>query len=348
MNRAATFALTPLSAVYGVGIRLRNLFYRRGLLRTFAVDAPVISVGNLTTGGTGKTPLVQWIAEELATSGRRACVLTRGYARNSSGRVVVSDYTGVLSNVEEAGDEAFLLAQNLAGRVAVICDSDRVAAARWAIEHLQSDVFVLDDAFQYQRIKRQLNILTIDATNPWGNGTLLPAGNLREPVSELQRAGCIVITRADVAEDLDQLLAQIRQRVPHVPLFTSRVRTAAIDSLTTNSTCKSLTDSKAPVMAFCGVGNPTAFFALLRRDGWELTHTREFRDHHKYTQRDIDRIVQEALKRNANCILTTQKDAVKLSTLAFDIPCYVVDISVEIDNAAEFVSHITRALSINN
>ncbi len=342
MNSAVSFALTPLSAVYGVGIRLRNLLYRRGLLRTFSVDAPVISVGNLTTGGTGKTPLVQWIAEQLVASGRRPCVLTRGYARKSSGRVVVSDYAAVLSNADEAGDEAFLLAQNLRGRAAVICDGDRVAAARWANENLQSDVCVLDDAFQHQRIKRQLNILTIDATNPWGTGRLLPAGNLREPLSELKRADYIVITRADAADD--ELLTQIKQRAPEVPLFTSRIRIARIKSLIGET----LIDHKMPAMAFCGVGNPDSFFALLRRDGWQIACTREFRDHHNYTQSDVDRIVNEARRYNASAILTTAKDAVKLSKFEFGIPCYVIDISVEIDNAQEFLSHIMRSLVPRN
>jgi len=188
MNRAATIGLTPFSAIYGGFIRAGNALYRRGTFKTHSVGAPVISVGNLTTGGTGKTPLVEYIAGELATAGRRVCVLTRGYRRESSGRVLVSDGLSLLADVNQAGDEAFLLAEKLKGRAAVVCDADRVAAARWSIENLNSDAFVLDDGFQHQRIARNLNILTIDATNPWGNGWLLPAGILREPRQALSRA----------------------------------------------------------------------------------------------------------------------------------------------------------------
>src|SRR5436190_6339625 len=210
MNRAATFALTPLSVVYGLGVWIRNGLYRRGILRADDVGAPVISVGNLTTGGTGKTPLVELLAAQMAANGRRVCVLTRGYGRNSAGRLIVSDNDGVLSDVNEAGDEPFLLAENLRGRAAVICDKNRVAAARWAIENLGSEIFILDDAFQHQRIQRAVNILIIDATNPFGSGRLFPVGILREPISESKRADCFVITRASESGEQDQLRAYIK------------------------------------------------------------------------------------------------------------------------------------------
>src|SRR4051812_29277298 len=176
MNRVAAITLAPLSGIYEALVRSGNALYRRDFFHAHKIDAVVISVGNLTTGGTGKTPLVEWIARALALKGRNVCVLTRGYRRESAGRLLVSNKSEILADASQAGDEALLLAENLKGNAAVLCNADRVSAARWAIENLASDTFVLDDGFQHQRIARDLNIVTIDATNPWGNGRLLPAG----------------------------------------------------------------------------------------------------------------------------------------------------------------------------
>src|SRR2546423_13420251 len=177
-----TLALAPLGLLYGAAVRARLRLYRSGLLKTESVGAPVISVGNLTAGGTGKTPLVEWVARAVANEGLRACVLTRGYGRaDASRRVVVSDGERVLAGVEESGDEPLLLAEKLNGVASVVCDRDRVDAARWARESLGAQAFVLDDGFQHLRIARDLDIVTLDATEPWGGGHLLPRGRLREP-----------------------------------------------------------------------------------------------------------------------------------------------------------------------
>jgi tetraacyldisaccharide 4'-kinase len=342
MNRAATFALTPLSVVYGLGVRVRNGLYRRGIFRADDVGAPVISVGNLTTGGTGKTPLVELLAAEMAANRRRVCVLTRGYGRNSAGRLVVSDNKGVLSDVNEAGDEPFLLAENLRGRAAVICDKNRVAAARWAIENLGSEVFILDDAFQHQQIKRAVNLLVIDATNPFGNRWLFPAGILREPITEAMRADCFVITRANESVEQEQLRAAIKGLAGAAPIFTSNIKLAAVRSLDGKRSVQDLTDRK--VAAFCGIGNPHSFFSLLRREGLDVTFSREFRDHYSYTQTDVDRLARDASAHGAQALVTTTKDAVKLGSLRFEMPCYVVDISIQIEEAEEFLRFVNQSI----
>jgi len=342
MNRALTLTLTPLSLVYRVGIGLRNGLYRSHGFKSYDVGAPVISIGNLTTGGTGKTPLVEWLVNQLAIDGRRICVLTRGYRRASSGRVIVSDNHRVLSKVDEAGDEPFLLARKLVGRAAVICDPDRVAAARWAIENLQTELFVLDDGFQYQRIKRQVNIVLIDATNPFGNGWLLPAGDLREPPSELKRADCVIITRADESGEVRSLRADVAGLNRNLPIFTSRVTLAAVHALDKSSI---VTGADRPVFAFCGIGNPNSFFGLLRRAGYEIVGTREFRDHHKYGQAEIDQLTGDAKKRGAAALFTTTKDAVKLASHKFALPCYAAEISLQVDNAEELLRYVSQAIS---
>ena len=338
MNRAATLALTPLSIAYGAGVRIRNGLYRRGILKSFDIGAPVISIGNLTTGGTGKTPLVEFVASQLAAAGRRVCVLTRGYRRQSSGRVMVSNYEQVLTDVSVAGDEAMLLAERLRGRVAVIADANRVAAARWAIEHLQSNAFLLDDAFQHQQIRRDLNILTVDAANAWGNGKLLPAGILREPIKELTRADCVVITRANESPNVDQLRAAIKQVSPETRVFTSQMKPFDARPLKGASHAfEPLTNHASHVAAFCGIGNSDSFFSLIRRQGHTLSYTRAFADHCNYRQSDIDGFIKHAIAHGATAVVTTAKDAVKIGRFDFDIPCYVIDIAIEIDDAQSFL-----------
>ena len=345
MNRAATLALTPLSVVYGVGVRIRNGLYRRGLLKSFDVGAPVISIGNLTTGGTGKTPLVEFVAAQLATNGRRVCVLTRGYGRKSSGRVLVSNYDQVLADVSAAGDEALLIAERLRGRAAVIADANRVVAARWAIENLQSDVFILDDAFQHQQIRRDLNILTVDASNAWGNGKTLPAGILREPVKELARADCVVITRAGESGHVDELRAVIRKLSPESRVFISQMKSFGARPLAgASDTCAPLPADGVPVAAFCGIANPASFFSLVARKGHALGYTRAFPDHYNYRQSDIDGFVKAAIAHGARAIITTAKDAVKLESLNFTLPCYVIDIVIEIDDAPSFLKYLQSAV----
>src|SRR5215208_3969363 len=228
-----SLALAPLGIIYGAVARARARLYRSGFLKAERAGVPVVSVGNLTAGGTGKTPLVEWAARALAREGLRACVLTRGYGRaDESRRVVASDGARVLAEVAECGDEPRLLAERLLGAAAVVCDRDRVAAARWARAELGAEVFVLDDGFQHLRLARDLDIVTLDATAPWGGGHMLPRGRLREPVSGLARADCVVITRAEQARDIEGLRAEVaRVGEGRAEVFTSRVRTLGLKAL---------------------------------------------------------------------------------------------------------------------
>ena len=341
MKALAPIVLPPLSALYGAVTRARLLLYRRGTFRTRRLNRPVISVGNLTTGGTGKTPLVEWVARALAAEGKRVCILTRGYGRsNPDRRVLVSDGKSVLSTAHEAGDEAFLLATNLQGLAAVISDADRVSAGKGAIKHLSTDCFVLDDGFQHLRVARDLNIVTIDATNPWGGGSLLPYGRLREPLSGIRRADCIVVTRTDQAEDIQALHSELARLTNGCPLFFSRMQTLRITLL---SDASNSSPTPKRIAAFCGVGNPESFFDHLRHDGHELSLEKTFPDHHPYTQKDIDSLIREAKNSGAEGLLTTAKDAVKLHSLSFTLPCYVLEIELNIENAHELRNLVRNA-----
>ena len=336
--------LRPLSAIYSAVMRARSTAYRRGWFSVSRLPVPVISVGNLTTGGTGKTPLVDWVCRRVAREGpsaKRVCVLTRGYARpNQKSQLVVSDGNTILADQYLAGDEPYLLAKNLLGIAAVICNPDRIAGGQWAIENLASEVFVLDDGFQHQRLHRDLDIVTIDATNPWGGGSLLPYGRLREPATGLSRAGCVVITRSDQVEEVDSLKTSIQQLAPGVPVFTSRMVTTGIRTLDDQP---APFDREVPLAAFCGVGNPGSFFDHLRRGGLAPVFSRSFPDHHNYTTNELVEIENSAAAHGAKILLTTAKDAVKLSPERFSLPCFVLDVQISIDDDARLIEMIRSA-----
>jgi tetraacyldisaccharide 4'-kinase len=342
MKTANSLILPPFSALYSLATRLRLAAYRGRLLSTSKLDAVVISVGNITTGGTGKTPLVEWICRVLADEGKRVCVLTRGYRRQRpQEQVVVSDGQKVLADVAAAGDEPLLLARNLIGVAAVVCNANRSEAGRWAIDNLQTEVFVLDDGFQHLQLARDLNIVTIDATNPWGGG-MLPLGHQREPLGGLARADCFVLTRTEEKTALSTITAELQKRVGTQPVFHSRMVTTGLRRLG-GETLDQVSSIKKPVAAFCGVGNPESFFNHLRLEGFEPAVERAFPDHHSYQQVNVDRIVAEALSKGAASIVTTAKDAVKLSSLHFEIPCYVLEIKITIEDDAQLI-HIIRNL----
>lgn len=346
MNPIASIALAPLSGIYEALVRSGNALYSRAFFRVHNVGKPVISVGNLTTGGTGKTPMVEWIARELAGADRRVCVLTRGYRRESAGRVLVSNGREILADVTQAGDEALLLAESLKERAAVVCDADRVAAALWAIENLKSDVFLLDDGFQHRRIARDLNIVTIDATNPWGNGMLLPAGILREPRTAMARADCAVVTRAEDPAQSEELQKEIQMLAPDVVILRSQMTIRGMLPVNDAATFASVDDLKGcRAAAFCGIGNPDSFFSLLRGNEIELRFTRALRDHFSYSQADLDRITEAARSHDAQILLTTSKDAVKLGSLSTKLPCYAVDIRIQIDQPEILRGLILKAIN---
>lgn len=336
--------LPPLSVLYGAVTRTRLSLYRRGTFHSTKLDRPVISVGNITTGGTGKTPLVAWVARTLAAEGKRVCILTRGYGRdNPDRRVVVSDGHTVLATPAEAGDEPFLLATHLLGAAVVISNADRVQAGQEAIEQFGVDCFVLDDGFQHLRVERDLNILTIDATNPWGGGHLLPYGHLREPRSGVSRADCIVVTRCDQANNVAALREEILRLNSKAPVFQSRMRIVHVVPLRSFETGR---PPKPPHAAFCAVGNSRSFFNQLKRENYELALEKAFPDHHRYSQTDIDSLVEAARNAGANSLITTAKDAVKLQSISFSLPCYVLEIEPQIEDEPALVQLILSSAKV--
>lgn len=353
--------LSPFGWLYGAIAGARRELYEKGFFKSYDLGVPTVSVGNITAGGTGKTPLVAFVARVLAEEkGERVCILTRGYRReNERERVLVSDGEKILAGARQAGDEPFELARKLLGKAAVIADANRVEAGNWALENLGATRFVLDDAFQHLKVKRDLNIVCIDAANPFGNKKLLPAGILREPLRNLRRADAIVITRANLAGEsqIENLKTEISKYNKQAEIFVSENKTKNLTNLKefsaeeqTQEENNPLTTHHSPLtthLAFCALGNPESFFEQLRREGFDLASTKKFPDHHFYTQKDIDELEKDAEKIGARALLTTAKDAVKLAGLKIDLPCFVVESELVFDDEEDLKKLIVGTRTMN-
>jgi tetraacyldisaccharide 4'-kinase len=288
--------LRAASVPYGLAVRLRNAAYQRGWLSSERVPVPVVSIGNLTAGGTGKTPCVEYVARFYRNNDRRVAILSRGYG-----------------GVGGRNDEALVLEENLPD-VPHLQGIDRAALARIAIEELESEILVLDDGFQHRRLARDLDVVLVDATTPWGHGYLLPRGLLREPPSSLRRASVIVLTRCDQtpAEQRERLRQTIGRIAPHVPVVETKHCPVELSNSEGEHAPLELLRG-GPAAAFCGIGNPEAFRRSLLDLGTRLEDFRVYPDHHVYSREDV-----EDLRRWAGClptgttIATTQKDLVKL------------------------------------
>ncbi len=339
--------LSPFGWLYGRVANVRNSLYDRGTFASHSLGARTISIGNITAGGTGKTPLVALVAEMLAENGEKVCILTRGYGReNSKHRVLVSDSEKVLVDEKTGGDEPVELAHKLIGKAVVVADADRIAAAEWALEKFGVTAFVLDDGFQHRRVKRDLDIVCIDATDPFGGGEVLPAGGLREPLANLRRADAVVITRSNFAEDIKNLKFQISNLNPAALVFLSEnriVRLQTLEEFHAKTQSSQSSSKQEQVFVFCALGNPNSFFEQLRRENFDLAGTEPFPDHHFYTQQDIGRLEKLARERKVDSFITTAKDAVKLKDLKFEIPCYVIEIEPVISDAEQFRKLITAS-----
>ncbi len=316
----ARLALTVLSWPYSVVVRVRNHLYTSGRLEVHRVGVPVICAGNLTTGGTGKTPLVVWLCRYLREKQIRCAILTRGYKTHEG----------------EVSDEPALLAAQCPD-VAVVVNPDRVTGAAQAIQQYDAQALVMDDGFQHRRLARDLDIVAIDATRPFGpggmgilpmspatrarcphHGKLLPAGLLREPMTGLRRANAVVLTRCDqVPHDaLERIEEEIRRVNP--ALVVARSIHAPVGIKTRDGAEIGLASLRGRrVLAFCGIGNPPSFFHTVEHLGGVLVGSRVYDDHYPYRAGDIEKIQREAVVKGAALILTTQKDGTKIMKLDF-------------------------------
>ncbi len=309
---------------YKAAMRLRNFAYDRAWLRVTKVDAPVISLGNITTGGTGKTPMAAWLANWLGEQGRVPGLLSRGYR-----------------SLDGAANDEKLVLDRLCPGVPHVQQQDRVTAARRLVGEHRCDVLILDDGFQHRRLHRDLDIVLIDALQPWGYGHVLPRGLLREPLAGLKRADLIVLTRSDqVAPEqlrvlLDQL-ARVRGTDEAVQVAFVPQRLIALNANASREIPLALEAVRGQrVFAFCGIGNPQGFArtvaSLMEVDRFDAGLLRAFPDHHHYTEDDVADVASEAKAARAEIVLTTMKDYVKLRPEMWDgPPLYAIEIGVEL------------------
>ena len=308
--------LAVLALVYGLVVRIRVALYRwPGLRLTHRLPRRVISVGNLTVGGTGKTPCVAWIARYLSGEGERVAILSRGYRREGRGLVEVSDGESILASSRQSGDEPWLLARACPG-VRVVVDSRRVAAGSWLIGKAPDvSVFLLDDGFQHLQLARDLNLLLVDAGDPLPEARLAPLGRLREPLSQLGRADAVIITRSDQEYDRRALADTLARYLrPDTPLFHASHELTSFCRLETGEVIRPPELSTRRVAAIAGIGRPERFYHDLRQLGFELVWTRSFTDHHHYQISEQQSILDAAMSAGAQALLMTEKDAANWPT----------------------------------
>jgi tetraacyldisaccharide 4'-kinase len=308
--------LWPMSLVYSSIARAKAWCYGRGIFRKRKLPGIVIGVGNLTVGGTGKTPMVLAIAERLAQEGKHAAILTRGYRGAAD-----SSASGVPQS-----DEVALLRERLAGKVQLGVGADRYKSGMVLAKH-GTDWFVLDDGFQHLKLSRDADVVLVDATDPFGGGMVLPAGRLREPLSALRRADIVVITRSVQAPS--PAIEAIVRRNTSCPIFYATTRLDSVLRVPRLDVALPEQDwRKARFLAFCGIGNPAAFFEDLRNWGFQVVQQRNFLDHHVYTAREAAQLEQAASDCGADALLCTEKDIWNLRNVKFTaLPVYCCRIS---------------------
>lgn len=347
----STLALAALglpSALWSALALLRRKAYDSGVLAVRRLAVPVVSVGNLTVGGTGKTPAVSWLVERLRERGLVTAVLTRGYGRrDESGLRVVR--AGDAADPREVGDEPAMLARRFAStapetRIAVC--ADRFAAGRALEAEGGIDVFVLDDGFQHMQLHRNLDLVLVDAIAPFGNGYALPLGRLREAPGALLRADAVLITRCNAEFDHAALCRTVREMNPDARVYRSRMATNCLVELATGREESPELAAGKRVAAFCGIGNPRSFFGQVRSIGCEIVSERTFRDHYSYTAWDIDTLCQAARKSGAEAMITTAKDAINLAVSGhFKLPAYALHIELEVEHPSVLIAQIARKIS---
>ncbi len=333
-------------------VQLRLWLYRNRILRDQPLGCLVVVVGNLTVGGTGKTPVVEMFAKALRDRGRKVAILSRGYKSKAPPLWqkwwfwlnhteeppprIVSDGEKVLLDSEVAGDEPFMLARNLPG-VVVLVDKNRVKAGAYAIKRFGCDTLVLDDGFQYLPLKGRLNLLLVDKTNPFGNGFLLPRGILREPVKHLQRASYVFLTKSRGVRD-EELEALIQKFNPTAEIIECAHKPQYLQRIDTGERLPLTALAGRRVGALSGIAAPESFEAFLRETGAKLVYTRRFLDHYRFTHEDLAGVFDEAEEAGVEVMVTTEKDAVRIeASEKFPMPCYYLRLEIEIlRGAADF------------
>jgi tetraacyldisaccharide 4'-kinase len=348
------------SKAFLVAVKLRRWLYNVRILRDKTLGVQVIAIGNLTVGGTGKTPVVEKFARELRDAGRNVAILSRGYRsrpkpvhqvlldkilfrEDQTPPRVVSDGKSLLLDSDTAGDEPYMLASNLRD-VIVLVDKDRVKSGRYAIEKFGCDTLLLDDGFQYWHLRgRRHDVVLIDRQQPFGNEHLLPRGTLREPPSHLARAHTIFITKSD--GNTAELRARIARLNPNAPIIECIHRPLYFEDVFTGERKGLELLAGKKVASLSGIAQPESFEQSLVKLGSELVYSKRFADHHRFTQQEILNAINRAKKRQAEIIITTQKDAVRFPKIdRRDLPFYFMRVEIQIVSGANDFQDCVRKI----
>ncbi len=355
------WVLLVLSWGYGAIVRLRWRFYRTRTFQQYSPGCPVISIGNLTVGGTGKTPVVEMLARDLQKGGRNVAILSRGYKsvpkpfwvrlwerafqkKSVFMPRIVSDGVSLLLDSRMAGDEPFMLASNLKG-VVVLVDRDRVKSSLHAVREFGSDVVILDDGYQFLRMRRTFEIALIDRQAPFGNEFLLPRGTLREPPEHLRRATHIIITKCGNQSN-EALIERIRKHNRTADIIESAHRPVILRNFTTGETEPLSFLSGLKVGAICGIAVPASFESILEGLGAEIAVSKAYTDHHRYTTREVESFIRRCGKRGLDAIITTEKDAVRIPRiLEPEVPIYYLRVEIQILKGREHYGRLVKRLT---
>lgn len=349
--RLLLWHLKQVARVYRAAIQLRLWLYTQGIFRHHTLGCQVISVGNLTVGGTGKTPVVEIFARDLQRAGRKVAILSRGYKKKQPRfltRLVdavllrerarpprlVSDGRNLLLDSAMSGDEPYMLATNLRD-VVVLVDKDRVKSARHAIDKFGCDALILDDGFQYLALKHRVEIVLVDCQNPFGNGYILPRGILREPIGNIRRATVIFITKCD-GRNNDALKQQIRALNPRAEIIECAHRARHLQNVFSDDRrpLEFLRDLDVAVVS--GIAAPEGFEHAVAGHGAKVVYRERFEDHHRYTQQQILDIIKTSRELQVAAIITTEKDAVRFPKIdRRDVPIYFLRVEIELLSGTE-------------
>lgn len=346
-----TGLLSLMSAGYKAATSFHSLGFEKGIFKLYQLPCPVISIGNIVAGGTGKTPMTIFAATVIKEMNLSPVILSRGYQGSYDGSpTVVSDGEKVFLNAEQAGDEPCMMARILS--VPVVIGKDRYLAGLAALDAFNPDVFLLDDGFQHRKLKRDINLLLLDHSRPLGNGRLLPAGRLRESFQKaVARADALIFTRCPEQGQLSPAAEEILSGFPEIPWF----KTRHVPFLSQIEECpgKKTVDQKQidnlkglRAVCFSGIAQNRSFFQTLEKCGIIILDHLEFKDHYRYKRADIDRINTIAVQKDADIIITTQKDDARLLTkIPWKKPFSVVDVRIEFEKRDQFVSFLSSRLA---
>ena len=337
--------LKALSFLFAFVVSVRYLLYKAGILRRYPLGIQVISIGNVTAGGTGKTPVTELFARTLAAKGRKVAILSRGYRRKEASwwqrmftqvidpPLVVSDGKRVRLDSAVGGDEPYMLASNLPG-VAVVVDRDRVKAGRYAVKRLGCDTIILDDGFQYQRLKHSVEVVLVDATNPFGNGNMLPRGILREPVRHLKRADLIFLTKC--RGDVSETIAEIRKYNKKAEIVKCSHSPKVLKDVWSREEFPLSWLEGKTVCTLSGIASPKGFENSLRNLGAKVVWCERYADHHRYDPSEILYALNRTADMGSDALVTTEKDAVRFPRFeTVPVKCLYLRIAIDILDGVE-------------